>query len=286
MEQFHLWRNEFQGSEGIEFALEIMQSQKKILGCSYDRNPVDNGLDCQRLVDAIVSHPNISTVYLKGLCGREINGHDYLVNLLSKDEMERVDFTDCGVNTDGQSTLFDVIKLHRNLVWLCLDDNKLNDMDAIHLADALRHNRTLKTLQLCWGNKFTRSGKDALKKAVYDDSSLNAVADSNHVCTINGLGFTHYYNNFILSCEDEKKEQKLLRAGKIFLLLRERNKQGTNVYHLEAEMGQTMLKVVPLALAAVQIYGGQRGDAWKAADAAELSIMYELLRSWHGAGIV
>ena len=40
------------------------------------------------------------------------------------------------------------------------------------------------------GNRFTQSGKDVLKKVIYDDSSLNALADSNHVCTIEGLSFT------------------------------------------------------------------------------------------------
>ena len=28
-----------------------------------------------------------------------------------------------------------------------------------------------------------------MKKVIYDDSSLNAVSDSNHVCAIQGLGF-------------------------------------------------------------------------------------------------
>jgi len=69
VQEFHLTKNEFQGSDGIEFTLEIIQSQKKMTDLSYDQNPVDNGQGCQRLVDAIVSHPNISTVYLEDLCG-------------------------------------------------------------------------------------------------------------------------------------------------------------------------------------------------------------------------
>ena len=286
---FHLTKNEFQGSEGIEFALEMMQSQKKMTGFSYGRNPVDNGQHSQRLVDAIVSHPNISRVYLEGLLRGERNGRDYLVNLLRKEGMKQVDFAGCGVNTDGQSALFDVIKHHPNLVWLCLDHNKLNDRDAIGLSDALRYNRTLDELQLR-GNEFTILGEEVLMNVVYNDSSLNAVADSNHVCTIEGLDSwdsSSVYNNS--NYRHYKNDQKLNRAQKIFDLLEERNIESTNVYHLETEMGEDTLKVVPLALAAVQIYGEQRlkRTEWRGTtfvtieDAPELSITYELLRSWH-----
>ena len=288
VEELHLMRNEFQGSEGIDFALETMQLQKKITELSYARNPVDNGQDCRRLVDAIVSHPNISRVYLEGLLRGERNGHDFLVDLLRGEGMKSVDFTHCVVKTDGQSTLFDVIKHHPNLMILRLDDNKLDDEDAINLADALRYNRVLCELSLR-GNEFTHLGEDVLKKVIYDDSSLNAAADSNHVCTIEGFDSweeSEVYNN---ASEYDENEQKLNRARKIFDLLEERNKQGTNVHHLEVEMGDDTLKIVPLTLAAVQMYGERRSKQreWNGnnnvtrEDAPELSITYELLRSWH-----
>ena len=68
------------------------------------------------------------------------------------------------------------------------------------------------------GNEFTLLGEDALKKAVYDDSSLNAVADSNHMCTVKGL---HFYSSAIFvrgqynvyrnegDSRDSKNDQKL-----------------------------------------------------------------------------
>ena len=293
VEAFHLTRNEFEGSDGIEFALEIMQSQKKMMGFGYERNPISNDLDCQRLVDAIVSHPNISQCFLSGLCREERNGRDYLVNLLHKEGLKRVSFSNCGLDTEGQSALFDTIKLHPHLTYLALDDNKLNDIDAIHLADALRYNRTLDTLSLK-GNEFTRLGEDILKKVVYDDSSLNAVADSNHVCTI--MGLDSWQESSVCNANDcyygrDGNGPKRSRARKIFHLLEERNQQGTNVYHMEAEMGGDSLKFAPLALAAIQMYGQQRkkreewddvaADFVTIEDAAELSITCELIRSWH-----
>ena len=295
VEHLHLEENEFQGSDGIEFAVEVMQSQKKMIGFRYESNPVDNGQDCQRLVDAIASHPSLSNCYLNGLCGGERNGHDYLVDLLRKEGMKEVDFAGCGVNTPGQSALFDIIKLHPNLDRLRLDNNKLNDRDAIHLADALRYNRTLVHLQL-WGNEFTQVGEDALKNAIYDDSSLNAVSDSNHVCKVYGLRFTSNkgysvnvqgwgrYDVYHNQC------QVLSRARKIFHFLGNKCKEGRNCLHLETERGEDTLKAVPLALAAVQIYGeqlsqGHAGAATKEGKekkgATELSITYELLQRWH-----
>ena len=294
VEEFHLTQNEFQGSDGIEFALGIIQSQKKLTSFGYQENHVENDQDCQRLVDAIVSHPSISTCYLDCLCRGERNGHDYLVHLLRNEGMTDVSFRNCGVNTGGQSALFDMIKLHPKLDELYLGDNKLNDKDAIHIADALRFNRTLDVLSL-WGNEFTQSGEDALKKVVYDDSSMNALADSNHVCTIRGLGFTQVFVNYNVYRNDDDCPKRC-RARKMFHLLRERNKDGKNALHLGTETGGDTEKIVPFALAAIQIYGEQwvKSREWnddsngfvttknkKEDDTAELSITFELLKCWH-----
>ena len=288
VELLHLEMNRFQGSDGVDFALEIMQAQKKMTAFNYVKNPVYNGQDCQILIDAIVSHPNISSCNLECVCGRDRNGHDYLVDLLRKEGMKSINFANCGVKTNGQSTLFDVIKFHPNLEWLSLDNSNLNDGDAIHLADALRHNRTLEKLYLD-GNDITRSGDKVLWKVIYDDSSLNAVADSNHVCKIDGSADPSSVHH-LFCCNDGGPRQN--RARKIFSLLRERNFEGTNVYHLEREIWSLdTLKVVPFVLNAAQVYGKE----WKKkagsfgnttgkiglAGSADLSVTYELLRSWH-----
>ena len=144
------------------------------------------------------------------------------------------------------------------------------------------------------GNRFTQSGKDVLTKVIYDDSSLNAVSDSNHVCTIEGEAF-YSVGHVNLHRNDDPRS----RARKIFQLLRERNKEGTNVHHLEREIeGTDTLKVVPYVLNAVQIYGEQwmKLEKWDwdtingtVKDAAKLlialSIAYELLRSWNVTGL-
>ena len=308
VEDLQLWRNDFQGSNGIDFAIEVMQSQKKMRYFSYQRNPVDNGQDCQRLVDAIVSHPSLSNCYFDGLCEGERNGHDYLVCLLSKEVLKEVSFENCGVDTGGQSALFDIVKLHPKLDCLRLDNNKLNDKDAVHLADALRHNRILKGLWLN-GNQFTKSGEEILKKVIYDDSSLNALADSNHVCTIEGLNFTsdegysvddqgwnkyNVYRNMDIVREGDDGSKRS-RAHKIFHFLGRRSK-GSRSSLLEIEMGEDMLKVLPLALATVQRCGeewSQKVDLDEDSNdivivkdkggnkSAELSVTYELLLSWH-----
>ncbi|EJK45278.1 hypothetical protein THAOC_36112, partial [Thalassiosira oceanica] len=83
----------------------------------------------------------------------------------------------------------------------------------------------------------------------------------------------------------DKHDPKQSRARKIFHLLSQRNKQGTNAHHLEAEMGGDTLKVLPLALAAIQVYGqkakGKLPDHSNLLGAAKLSIMYELVLSWN-----
>ena len=69
---------------------------------------------------------------------------------------------------------------------LSLETNNLNDEDAVLISRALKHNTNLKELWL-GGNNITEVGNGALRKAVYDTTSLNTVSESNHTCFIKGI---------------------------------------------------------------------------------------------------
>ena len=77
---------------------------------------------------------------------------------------------------------------------------------------------------------------------------------------------------------------KVNRARKIYHLLSERNREWSNVHHLNLELDDEddSLALVPNVLAGVhQYYHGTRfSQRYDSDQVRPLSIMYEILRSW------
>jgi hypothetical protein len=63
--------------------------------------------------------------------------------------------------------------------FLDLDNNRLNDDDALLISQALKRNTRLEKIHVV-GNNFTSVGVKALITCVFDSSSLNAISGSNH----------------------------------------------------------------------------------------------------------
>merc|ERR1711862_39470 len=182
------------------------------------------------------------------------------------------------------------IAVHPRLEYLDISNNKFDDQDVFCFAEALRVNRKLDRLDL-ENNCISDIGKHVLLQTLYDDSSLNAVSDSNHVCTIVGIGLPEYHyqvTNEKKSFLNNLEGPDCNRARKIFVLLLERNRDSTNVRHLESEFKEAALMMAPIVIAVIQTYGDQRekkkqwnGDDFvPIEDGKVLSIVYELCRNW------
>ena len=100
---------------------------------------------------------------------------------------------------------------------------------------------------------------------------FNAVSDSNHQCDIQGIDLGDIPNN----------DRGPNRARKIYHLLSLRNREGSNVQHLNLEFDDEddSLALVPNVLAGVQKYCDVAGY-FHSDQVHPLSIMYEILRSW------
>ena len=156
-----------------------------------------------------------------------------------------------------------------------MNNNNLNDEDAVLIARAMKHNTNLKVLCLD-ENNITEVGFKALREAVYDTTSLNSIADCNHTCSIYGLNLG---GGTIKNLSTPKRN----RAWKIYRLLSTRNREGSNVYHLNLEFGdedEGTLALVPNVLESVyRYYNGYRRNTVNSS-VPPLSTMYEILRSW------
>ena len=165
---------------------------------------------------------------------------------------------------------------------LDLEHNGLNDNDALVLADALRSNTTLRFLNLSGNNHVTDVGNEAFRLVVHGDgNNLNSIADSNHSCLVDGVGF---------DCWNLDDTSRKNRARKLYKLLSERNKSmsTSNVQYFDV----IDVKLLPDILEAVQRHEGLAplydthlppcrseylSDDWRV---KPLSIVYEVMRKW------
>ena len=140
------------------------------------------------------------------------------------------------------------------------------------IATSLKQNTKLKRLSL-GGNDITEVGVDALKKAIFDPTStLNNVFDSNHTCRIRGIGLEEYFY-------DKFSTKKQIRGRKIYSLLSRRATEGLSAYHLEMELGEDSLEIVPYVLECVNMYK-ERYISLLDPVKRPVAIVYDILRSW------
>ena len=155
------------------------------------------------------------------------------------------------------------------------------------IASSLKHNKTLIFLYL-QGNDVTNEGWMTLRNAIYDDTSLNAAANSNHTCCID-----------FPSDDDDDEDQfldvlemndsgdsdycfipKYVRQKKVYSLLSSRNRNCCNVEYLE----DVPFELLPDMLRSIQQYSKyyvrKNAPVQNSHDVKPLSIVYEMCRYW------
>ena len=157
------------------------------------------------------------------------------------------------------------------------------------IASALNYNTKLRSLIIS-GNDTTRVGWEALSKVVFDKTSLNSAADSNHTCTIDFPSHHKYDNVREINSEESSKHYYIpadVRQKKIYLILSQRNRTLTNVEHFGDDMP---VELLPDTLTSIQKYFNYhipKTDEDKEytppqdnSDVKPLSIMFEILQRW------
>jgi hypothetical protein len=221
------------------------------------------------LVEAIIDHPTIDVICLENCFEENVDAYNMLCALLaSNKDISRINLNSNNIRTGGSTELPGILATNSPLCNLFLANNHLDDSDAVMIARALGRNTNLRCIRL-GQNDIADIGRDALRNAIYDSTSLNTVADSNHSCYIEGIDLDGI-NRYAISPEENK-------GRKIYSLLSSRNREGTNVYHLGSEFDDESLKLVPKVLESVHMYARH---APSSNAVHPLSIMYEVLRSW------
>jgi len=276
-EQFALYDNNF-GDEGIKFALDYLENNVDCVRFSLRGNPMNNIEDVKRLCEVVKRHPSVDTLELLQCKGEDIDGYEMLKMIMKagRKNLSVIDMSNNDISTGGDTFLPDFLaKNPKKLNFLELSKNQLDDNDAVAIASALKHNTKLEILEL-EDNNFTSAGWEALGKAVFDKTSLNSAADSNHTCIIGG--------NDIGKLNDSCPVR--LRQKKVYSVLSERNRSLSNVDHFNDDMS---VELLPHMLTTIERYANYHetdeeddGDAplQDTQDVNPLSIVFEILQRW------
>ena len=282
---FGLAGNSFHGGEGVQFAIDMLKSNRSVGALGWKRNSFQGNEDACKLIDAVLGHPAISDVSFVRTFNEGINSYTPVKRLfggIGTDSLLRVNLKGNGVKTNGDRCLPDFLSTNPPLKNLDLRSNQLTDDDALHIALALQSNTHLKDLNLK-KNKLTSNGKDVMhKKTIYGlrfcwlsvgEATLNKVSEANHTCRIVGIKLSQ--KAFM---NDGNKSAKWNRGRKLFSLLRKRHHKGCNIIELESEFTENCMGLVPHVLACVRTYSSTYPR--KRSKQKCLAVIFELVRGW------
>ncbi len=259
----------------VDSIMDIMKSNKHLRRLSIGNNRIQ--LEHIEKICSAVRYGSIVELDLYN-CFENGLGDAMVTSLLTSGglaKLEKLDLNSNGITSSSITLLADFLARNSPLKELALRDNGLNNNSAVALANALRSNTSLRKLQLAF-NAISHVGKEAFCLVLHNDSNLNSIADSNHSCSVQGVGSDCWTTNRL------RKEggwhdapESFNRARKIYNLLSLRNKSmsTSNVQYFDG----IDVKILPFMLKAVQRYAiAIHPYEYVAA----LSIVYEVMRKW------
>eukprot|EP00984_Skeletonema_dohrnii_P025453 scaffold14617_cov113-Skeletonema_dohrnii-CCMP3373.AAC.2 len=287
--------NDF-GRYGVLAVIDLMDSNQYLQSLTLSDNFIDEE-DEGDFCEAIARHPELSTINLDGCCEGRVFMLCELVrsNLLVDISMGYNDLS--FISSDDRQDFINALVSNTSLEKLDLTENDLSDEDAVCLATALIPNSTLKCLCLEGNHRFAIGAEatfgvalttnNALQQlflpsgtaygvsnaqALFDDSSLNSAADSNHTCFVKC-----YPNN-----RNEQGDPTGNRQRKIYNILARRHIDMCNVQHFD----DIDINLLPEILAAVQRYASTPDPGLFYTENSQvngLSIIFEIMRKWDKA---
>ena len=261
------------GGMSVDSILHIAESNKNLRKLLIGRNQIGSQ-HIQRLCSVVRNHHMVQLELFDSF--EPGIGDEMLASLLAIDDLklERLDMASNNITSAVGTLLADFIATNPRLKELDLQSNDLNDSDAKLIANALRSNSTLVELRID-DNNISKVGFECFRRVLCDESSLNSVADSNHICSV--LSDSSAVNGWNLH-----EENQINRGWKIYRLLSLRHKSMSNAQHF----GDIDVKLLPNMLEVVQKYqSAARSRNWMyhSNGVALLSIVYEIMRKWDKA---
>jgi hypothetical protein len=153
------------------------------------QNPINDMNAALSLSGVLKLHPSIRHVDMSDC---NLGNDPEILSVILQSDVEDLEIADNNINSLGAIKIAEYIESNTSMMCLRLYGNLLNDDDAVIICQALQENYKLYFLQIYWNN-FTSVGVKALFSSIFDSSSLNAIADSNHALIIDVIRDDYFH---------------------------------------------------------------------------------------------
>jgi hypothetical protein len=204
--------------EGIVCLSKLVDVCYKLREFYLLHNPIDNMESARCLSRSLKSHARIHELHLAHC---DLGSSLEILSVILQSDVKYINLEHNNIDSLGAVTIAEYLESDPPICQIDLDNNRLNDNDAILISQALKRNTNLRYLNLV-GNKFTPIGVKALLSCIFDNSSLNAISESNHTLTrIHMFRNLPHRNFFLAGCIDRIFE--LDQTQKIVLALQDKD---------------------------------------------------------------
>jgi hypothetical protein len=199
-----------------------------------------------------------------GLSHCDLGSNPEILSVILQSDVNYINLANNNIDSLGAAIIAEYLVGDPPIHQIDLAHNRLNDDDTELISQALKKNTNLHRIYLHL-NKFTSVGAKALLTCVFDNSTLNAISESNH--TLGGMNFFDYSNRpkSLAGCIDILLE--LDRTQKIMLALHDKDS-------LLQYLANVPFKLIPEVLAFTQQDGNQRQHR-------HLNVVYSTMRWWN-----
>eukprot|EP00956_Cyclotella_meneghiniana_P026358 scaffold56734_cov41-Cyclotella_meneghiniana.AAC.2 len=276
----HFHRLEFnpvqtEGVRYLDFIFNCVRVNSRLQVFQLE-DTIENSRDIDLLCEVLNNKASLELIKLMS-CGTEEGVFREIFNKLRTQNVFKIVLSENRLSNLRPTDMSEFLSSNPSLEELDLSLNPFNEQDIVYIADALRHNTTLRRLRFRFPDPPTNW--NLLESAIFDSTSLNAAYNSNHHCCLYiffaGRACSDIYN--FNTCNDPT----LNRRKKIYTLLSKRNRRRENASFFDLDgIG---IKHIPQILSLLKTFSEhsiETGGRREVDEVKPLSIAYEIMRDW------
>jgi len=166
------------GYEGLQCLSAFLKENTSLSQLFVAADTIDDLSVASSLSDTVKDHPCLKVV---GFVQCGLNNATILEVILEGCKGKGLGLAGNNFGSEQVGIFSDFIRSNNSTNVLNLNENKLNDNDALVLASALKENTHLDELILT-ENDITKEGQKALMNAVFDPTTMDSIVECNHRC--------------------------------------------------------------------------------------------------------
>jgi hypothetical protein len=201
--------------EGIIYLSKLVEVSTTLQSFFIGNNRIDNMESARCLSRSLKSHTRICELYLPHC---DLGSSPEILLVILQSDVSNIHLNNNNIDSLGAVTIAEYLEGDPPIHRINLDRNCLNDDDAILISQALKRNTNMLSIRL-HTNNFTSIGVKALLTCVFDNTSLNALSESNHTL----LRIDFFNNVYKPPIEQIDRLLQLDRTQKIMLALQDKD---------------------------------------------------------------